>query len=705
MQAYWNRFAFVRLVIMMMLGIISAYIGGQAFWLLFIIFLLSLLCYFLLLSFRPSLLVNWKAISLGFFAFLICFSVGYLNTYQQAEKYNSTHLLNYDFEQVEAFRVILDSKVTATTKSYGFTAKINAAKFKGKWHEVEGKTKLYFEQSEKSAAFQYGDEILISSPINRLEVPKNPHEFDYQSYLALSQIYFQQYVKADKAMLLKGNQGHTVMDASYQASSFLSKQLASYISDEQSFAIANALTLGMKDHLDNELKDAYAAAGAMHVLAVSGLHVGIIFMIVAFIFKRWRSQKWGRWLYAATSLLVLWSFAFITGLSPSVMRAATMFSFVVIAQASRRHTNIYNTLAASAFLLLLVDPFLLFSVGFQLSYLAVFGIVYFQPRIQLLLPVKNKWIDKLCILTSVSIAAQMVTAPLGMLYFHQFPTYFFLSNILVIPAAFVILNASLLLMLCSFWPAVASAFGIALSYFIKWVNEAIFWLEELPFSTVEGINPTSFETIVMYAVIIILALFIAQKSFHYWMMLCMAVLLLSASIIYRQYETTKTEKLTLHALPSGSLLSYLKGGEAVIYQSSLQTVDSSSINYHVLPYIHAHGSKITSIDSTFKKFSLPHQDWNGLSFLEWKGKTIVQLNKPFNTRISATKELINVDYLILSNNVWRESSVIFELFSPQLVIIDGSNSYYHIKKLAAWLDKQEIIYYIVPEKGAFEFKI
>ncbi|MFT4739780.1 MAG: competence protein ComEC [Marivirga sp.] len=705
MQAYWNQFAFVRLVLLMMLGIFMSYVIENAFLPVIVTFLISFLSYLFIVFNKPANIQSPKAILLGFFAFVMCISSGYLNTYLQAERYNKNHLLNYDISQVEAFTAILNSEGKATEKSYGFDASITAVKIENRWRKLVGQGKLYLEKSEQMALLQYGDELLFSSGLQKVGPPRNPNEFDYQAYLTLSQCYFQQYITADKIQFLHADQGNVIMAFSYKASQYLSKQLHKYIPNEQAFAIANALTLGIKDDLDNELKTAYAAAGAMHVLAVSGLHVGIIFMIVAFAFKRWRNQKWGRWLYAGTSLLVLWSFAFITGLSPSVMRAATMFSFVVIAQASRRHTNIYNTLAASAFLLLLIDPYLLFSVGFQLSYLAVVGIVYFQPKIQLLLPIKYKWLDRLWALTSVSIAAQLVTAPLGMFYFHQFPTYFFLSNIIVIPAAFIILNGSLIIMVCSLWPVVATAVGGLLNWFIQWVNQAIFWLQKLPHSTLEGIYFTSSEIVLLYVMLLLFAFFIFQKSYYYWVALFCCICIFSSSIIYRQYKGEFTERLMVHSTPKESTISYLKAEDAFIYTSTAPSKENTVLKYHVLPYLQASGASLVSIDSSFAYFPLRQADWHGFKLLEYQGSSLVQVSEAATLKLNKRAKILKIDYLILRNNVWRESSVIFELFSPQLVIIDGSNSYYHIKKLQKWLDKMEINYYIVPESGAFEFKI
>ena len=177
----------------------------------------------------------------------------------------------------------------------------------------------------------------------------------------------------------------------------------------------------------------------MHVLAVSGLHVGIIFFILNFLLTPLNRNK--RLLKIKLFLLVgaLWFYAFLTGLSPSVMRSCTMFSFIVVGENLNKRTNIYNTLAASAFLLMLINPLIIFGAGFQLSYIAVISIVFFQPRLAALVAVKNRILKYVWDLFTVSVAVQIGTAPISIFYFHQFPVYFWLSNFIVIPGAALIL--------------------------------------------------------------------------------------------------------------------------------------------------------------------------------------------------------------------------------------------------------------------------
>lgn len=642
-----------------------------------------------------------QSLAFGIIAFVVCFSFGYLNAYWQAEKYEENHLLHIQSDQITAYKATLISAAKSTDKTFGFKADISAVKMDSIWQKAEGKAMLYFQKDSSTAKFQYGDEVLVKAKLTELAAPGNPQEFNYKRFLSFNQVYHQQYVTHQNVYLMGRDRGNVLMASSIKTGQFLETQLAQYISDPRSLAIAKALTLGIKDELDNDLRNAYAAAGAMHVLAVSGLHVGIIFLIVSTFFKKWRYHKKGRFLFALISLLVLWFYAFITGLSPSVLRAATMFSFIILAQTGRRRTNIYNTLAASAFVLLCYNPYLIFSVGFQLSYLAVAGIVFFQPKIYALFQFKYVLADKIWAITCVSIAAQLVTAPLGLLYFHQFPTYFFLSNLVVIPAAFVILNGTLLVLLFSFIPLVASVMGLILDYIIRFVNFLVFGLEFFPGSIIDGIYITTLESWFIYLLIACMAFLISEKRFFYLKAAFIITLLFSLSVIGRQWINFKDKSLTIYDVSKNSALRLRVGFNEYLSVSDSLALDSNKLRFHVYPSQLKAGIADFHPDR-FKPDTLSvFKNWNNIEVAMWQGKTIACLAKNIDSKI-ALREKLWVDLLILSNNSVNSLAQIKEFFHPKKIIVDASNSYFTIQKLKASFEEENVDFYIVKEQGAFE---
>jgi len=705
MQVFWNKFAFVRLVIWIIAGIIlGAFLPHYATALL-VVFISSFFCY-LIFSIKWRNYVNdQRSAIIGFLAFLICLSIGYLNAYNQSEVGDQMHLSNQADSAVTAFKVFIDSKPKEKSKSVQFEARIKAVRVDSTWKKYESNIMLYFEKSAGADTINYGDEIIVNSPINPVAAPKNPMEFNYKRFLSFDQIYYQQYVAAENFIKIGRNHGNYLISASLRTSRYLANLLAKYITDSEALSIAQALTLGVKDDLNDQIKKAYASAGAMHVLAVSGLHVGIIFLIISALFKPWKHRPKGRFVFAICSILGLWAFAFITGLSPSVLRAATMFSFIIVGQAFKRHTNIYNTLAASAFLLLVFDPFLIFSVGFQLSYLAVFGIVFFQPRIYKLLAVKSKILDKVWSITAVSIAAQLATAPLSLLYFHQFPTYFFLSNLVVIPAAFLILNGSILLLLLSWWDGLAQLLGLLIDKFIQSVNYLIYLFNGLPASTMEGIYINVFESWLLYIILLLFAIFVAHTKMTYWISIFATGTILICSISYRHFASSNVKKLTVYHANNKTALSVRNGFNQTLILSDALKADTNSFRFHIYPsQLRAGIANLQTENSDLPNGRQLFKTIGSLKITVWNDLKICLLEEEYDAQNSFPAKP-KIDYLIVSNNAGMRSAGLFNQFDIHKVIIDASNNYYEIQRLEKKLDELGIYYYTIREKGAFELEI
>ncbi|MDX8340920.1 ComEC/Rec2 family competence protein [Draconibacterium sp. IB214405] len=393
---------------------------------------------------------------------------------------------------------------------------------------------VYFEKSIEAKQLKLGSQIIFDTSPEYIENNGNPYEFDYKKYLARQHIYRQVYLSSEswEPTTYKYN------NLKIRAETIRDKLLIIYRAQEigeRETEILSALTLGYKRELDRETKRIFSSAGAMHILAVSGLHVGILFFAFSFIFGFLKKRKAGKLIYHLILIALLWSYAFITGLSPSVMRACTMFSLITIANNIHRRANIYNTLAASAFLLLLINPNNLFEVGFQLSYMAVFGIVYLQPRLAAIWPVKNKIALFFWNLITVSVAAQIATFPLSAYYFNQFPTYFLLSNIVVIPAAMVLIPLGIGLLAFSSVPLLAEG----ISFLVKWIIKTVYFtlssIESFPYSTPDVMLRRP-ELLFVLAILFSVFLFIKNKNVLYIKSSLLFVFLLTLSILFSGYK-------------------------------------------------------------------------------------------------------------------------------------------------------------------------
>ncbi len=370
---------------------------------------------------------------------------------------------------------------------------------------------VYFSKSDSLCLPSVGEQILFFTTPSVIANDDNPYAFDYKGYMERRQIYRQVILSEKSWKRIDHDAGVSSRVLAEKTRDLL---LAVYgrsglTGDE--LAILSALTLGYRKTLDPEIRQTFANSGAMHVLAVSGLHVGIVFMAFRLLFSFFNRFRWGRWVYVMAAVLVLWGYAFLTGLSPSVQRAALMFSLIQIGEGLRRPVNVYNTLATSAFILLCFNPVLLFEVGFQLSYSAVLGIVYFQPRIAALFQFRNKIAIYLWGLFTVSLAAQIGTFAVSSFYFRQFPVWFWISNFVVIPAAFLFIVLAAGILVFSFLPAISSFLALISGKLVSYVLVFLKAVEALPGSVYAGFNFNYISLLASLAAIFLLVLFIESS--------------------------------------------------------------------------------------------------------------------------------------------------------------------------------------------------
>ncbi len=439
--------------------------------------------------------------------------LGYLVLLQRTDSRKENHLLNFH-EPIEFYEAIVITTPESKLKSWKMEAEIVRVK-SSSWQEVTGKILLYVSKKKDSISLNYGDVILVKGSPPPLQGPGNPHEFDFRRFLSFRNIYHQQFIRTSDIKLVRHAEEKGFLYYASQARQHAASVIRKHLPRPREQAIALALVLGVNDGLDNDLQNAYSASGAMHVLSVSGLHVSILYLVILFFLKPIQSKSWSKWVAAFVSILLLWFYAFITGLSPSVLRAVTMFTFIAIARPFSRRSNIYNTLAASAFFLLIYNPYLIMSVGFQLSYIAVIGIVYLQKPIYNLWETENKVLDWIWQITCVSIAAQIATFALGLLYFHQFPVYFLFSNLVVIPVSFAVLLLGVFLLVIDWLTPVATLLGYLLDLSIKLLNESVFLVEELPYSLINGVYLTTFQCWLLIGIIFCIIFLLEQKSFRF----------------------------------------------------------------------------------------------------------------------------------------------------------------------------------------------
>lgn len=393
---------------------------------------------------------------------------------------------------------------------------IESANIFGTWHRYNAKISGTIMNDSLTSMLKAGQTIEFDARINPLDAPKNPFGFDYSEYLQMNGMQGSIFLNPGEWKISE----ETVRGLKQHALNMrlaLVRLLEDTGLDGDELGLASTLVLGYKDIIDAEIKQAYMAAGAMHVLAVSGMHVGIVCTMLEILMKilgGCRLLKAKR----ALIILMLWGYAFLTGLSPSVMRATVMFSCVMLGKMAGRNISTYNSLAVSAIILLLINPAELFQASFQLSYVAVIGIVFFQPRIVNMLKI-NKKRKALCWmweLTAVSISAQIATFPFCLYYFERTPVYFWLSNLVVSPGAGIMMVLTTILLIVSKISFLSSIVGFVTMWAAKIMNFMVKSIANLPCSTIENTYITVFQAAAIAAVIICATVWLATKK-HNWL--------------------------------------------------------------------------------------------------------------------------------------------------------------------------------------------
>lgn len=698
-MSVWNKFPFLRFLLAFMAGILLGIHSGLEGHFLKSVFLISVFIYLALWKLGGKRYFNCLQPLPGLLMLELLFIFGFLHLRHFEESHFPSKLLDKEGKMAYYAAIALEN-TEIRSKTNKTLVHVYQILEDGTWEPARGKVLLYQMADTGLQPFLAGDKILVRGSPQSVPAPANPGEFNYQQYLAHQQIYLQHFLYQPDDVLKTG------FEQSFHRYAWAFRQKCREILEEsipgkQELVIAQALVLGVKDELDNELKQTYAATGAMHILAVSGLHVGIVYAVLIALFGKLRTFKTGRWLFAATCLFILWAYAFITGFSPSVVRAVTMFSLFLIAGASVRQSNIYNTLAIAAFALLSYNPYSILAVGFQLSFLAVLGIVYFQPKMYRLFKFDFWVADKIWALTCVSIAAQLGTLPLGLYYFHQFPTYFLVANVFVIPAAFAILSLGLAILLFSFVPVVASFLGFLLGQLIFWMNKGLFWLEAAPFSIIDRIFLDHMQVVFLFAAIFSLAAFFYFKKFAYLILVFLAVLSFSGIQIKRDHEIKMQRKVVFYSLGNAAATEFILGRTSELRMDSAAFANESNIGYSIQPARLQMG-----LGRELQKFSSQSdfaiEEKPGFTIAIFQGKKILFLNKPTDDDYH---EKIEVDYLVIGNNAVYNLQEILPTFHFQTLIIDNGNKKYLAERLRNEADSLNLNYHSIPHDGAFTINL
>jgi competence protein ComEC len=342
---------------------------------------------------------------------------------------------------------------------------------------------------------------------------------------------------------------------------------------------------------------------------------------------------------------VIWFYSLLTGFSPSVCRSALMLSFVVLGKAINKNQNTYNLMAISAFFLLFYDPFYLFDVGFQLSYLAVAGLVYFHPIIYNSFYIKNKILDYLWSYSALSLAAQIATFPISVYYFHQFPIYFLLSNLLIVLPVAIIMYVGIAFLFMPF-EILNKLFGTFLNYLINFTNNILYKIENLPFSALEGLWISVFELLFLFLIIILFILWHTFRNKSVVWLALVNVLFLSISFSFKSIQNFTRHELVFFSLRKNTAIAYLNQGRAIVI-SDIDSLDKL-INYSIKPFFNSRGIReIKHIN--FEKQLQDESHYLATDFMQFGNFRVLRWKNEFNDLALSNK--IDVDIVLVQKNI------------------------------------------------------
>jgi competence protein ComEC len=388
------------------------------------------------------------------------------------------------------------------------------------------KFQVYIEKSEKAEKLRTGDMLMVYMKPQELQSAKNAKGFDYSDWLRKKGICATAYVSSVSWKLYsKASRFDLVAEAEQARSKLLNRYKNANISGEE-FSLVSALTLGSTNLLTSETKHQFSVSGVSHILSVSGLHVGAIYAVLELLFSLFNRFNKLKMIKQILIVLSLWSYAFMTGLSPSVIRSTLMFSLIIGGSCLHRKTQTINTVLFSAFLLLLWKPSFLFDLSFELSYCAVIAIVLVHAHFTALLNPSSRVIRYLWEMICLSTVAQLGTAPLTIYYFHQFPNYFLLNNLVAVPASALIIYLAVAFLFLFDLPVLGGMLSWSLKESLHLFQKFVETMSDMPFALTQNLEIQKTQVFVLYLLMgaIFIWLFMKRRSWIFIVLLSVLLL-------------------------------------------------------------------------------------------------------------------------------------------------------------------------------------
>ncbi|WBU90163.1 ComEC/Rec2 family competence protein [Cellulophaga omnivescoria] len=662
------QFISVKLTLCIITGILIQTALNLPFYISF--FALSASLFTLGILFKTS---KKRTVTFGAIAAFTVILLGVFITNIANPKNNTLHYNNKNFVNQHLWHL----KVNEVLKSNTYDHKYIATLINLDNQNATGNFLLNLPINKNTKELNVDDEIAVFANATPINKPLNPHQFNYALYLKDLGIYHK--IEAENNYKLLSNSKKTIRGTAALIKNNIIKKLNNVGFGAEELSIFKALLLGERNTVQTETLDAYKNAGAVHILALSGLHIGILLVVLQFLLSPLEYLPKGKTIKLIIVVLLLWGFAFIAGLSSSLIRAVTMFTFVAYAMFLNRPTSSFNILALSLFFILLCKPNLLFSVGLQMSYSAVFSIVLFNPLLKKMWEPKYYLTNKIWQLLTVSAAAQLGVLPISLYYFHQFPTLFFITNLAIIPFLGIILSIGIVVIILALCSALPNFLVTFYNTIIFSMNSVIKWVATQEAFLIKAISFNKIQMLFSYIFITLLFLFLAKKSFKRTAWMLSIILIYQTCLIYYNHQAFNKEELLILHQNKNTVVIHQSGKELKVHSSD------SIINKNTIQNI-----KIAERINNVTNYKLKN-NYNYNNNLLIIVDSLATYPKNKNSIVLLTQSTkLNLNRLITE-------------IKPKQIIADGSN---YKSTVALWRStclKRKIPFYYTGEKGYYTF--
>ena len=697
-KIFLNKAPFIKLLLPLVAGIAVQYLTNFGIFIPALIAAAAILCFIgfaflspyqkLQLAFIKNISLDMLVFALGMFLFVIedvRYHKSWFGHWYQPGQLVTIALLEKPVEKPNSFKA--DAEVLVLTDS-------TSNKY------ATGRLIVYFKKDTSVQLLKPGSRVTFKRSLQEIKNSGNPGAFDYKRYALFNGITHTVYLTDQDYVLSKSESISFFSKVLNGMRAYVLHTLKRFIPGKKEQGLAEALLIGYKDDLDRDLLQSYTNTGVVHVIAVSGMHLALIFWLLNLLFKPFLARHATAWLHPVLIISILWVFTFIAGGAASIVRAAVMFSCIVLGTAFKKKASVYNTLAASAFLLLCYNPYWLWDAGFQLSYAAVLSIVIFYRPLYNLVSIKNKTLDWIWQLLCVSMAAQVLTTPIALYHFHQFPVYFLITNLLVVPASGLVLIGELILVKLSPVTVVAAFLGNVLSAIIWWMNSFIETLERFPFAVWDGIQISLLQVVLLYVIIIAVAVLLlsakhdeiifGKKKRWLWFALASLTVFLMVNAIHL-YHVSQQRKMIVYNISKHDAIDFIDGSYFVAVTDAALPENKRLISMHLQPA--RTFMKVQRADS-LSGISITN---NAISFFD---KRILVVNSSINTNAHAQNKTV-VDVVVLAGNPRLYIADLLKVIKPKEIVISGSAPAWKAGYWRKDCDSLQIPCHDVAQKGAF----